>query len=423
MRDDGGAETDGSRPLEDPANAEPTISRDQFRSSFGEDLARALDVDTWLPGEDLSQVYDRLAAEVRTALDQERGVLAAIRETVFPRLHGHLGAPPGAGVYRVEPKTIEQIHQGLLFNGGVEACDGTVQGYDTLPLSISQIGVSLVSYQGNQGTWSQRLFRRDLRSAGGDPTEEMLDLLERRQARGTGAEGGRRDQMSELARRGIMTYAERAILLRRSEARWRLGHGNPAPYELITGSGMLELMVEATRVIRELVERHQRFVFIPSETSDLMLSTIGQALQPAEFAIVDTLKDQIEPIVAGGHFRWYYDAPLLWDGTPLTPTQWIQTFRDQVAAKVVRGVYRASQFAPAQVFYAHEEHAQLAAQIAIADSILQAHRGFPLLLDVAHYTCSSFFGRDTLVGPASQAYAEAGWPWRHLSERESRYGV
>jgi len=173
----------------------------------------------------------------------------------------------------------QRIHRGLLFNGGVEACDATRRVHDTLPLTIFQIGVSLVSYQGNQGTWFQRLFRRDLRVAGGDPTEEMQELLERREQRGGLNQPSRRDTLSELAQRGIMAYAERAILLKRSTATWRMGHGNPAPYELITGSGNLDLMVESTRIIRELVEEHQKFVYVASEPTDRMLLTIGQALR------------------------------------------------------------------------------------------------------------------------------------------------
>jgi len=44
----------------------------------------------------------------------------------------------------------------------VEACDGTCSVHDTLPLTITQIGVCLVSYLGEQGAWGHRLFRRDL---------------------------------------------------------------------------------------------------------------------------------------------------------------------------------------------------------------------------------------------------------------------
>ena len=80
---------------------------------------------------------------------------------------------------RPRRRTSPSVHRGLLFNGGVEACDGTIQIHETLPLTIYQIGVSLVSYRGDQGTWGQRLFRRDLRQKGVE-VEEMMEFLERR---------------------------------------------------------------------------------------------------------------------------------------------------------------------------------------------------------------------------------------------------
>ncbi len=91
-----------------------------------------------------------------------------------------------------------------------------------------------------------------------------------------------------------------------------------------------------------------------------------------------------------------------------------------VGPQVVVGVYRASTLAPAQVFYAHVDHADLAAHIAIADSMLQEHRGFPMLIDLADNVCRGVFGGDTLSGPVSTAYADAGSPWRYLSERATR---
>ena len=398
----------------------PEVSSAEYAESFGENLRHTLDLDTWLPGEDLSQIYDRLADEVRAAVAQEDDALTAIRRRVFPMLVGRSGAPKGAGWYKAAPADIERVHRGLLFNGGVEACDGTIQPYETLPLSIFQVGVSLVSYQGNQGTWSQRLYHRDLRLSGGDQVSEMIELLQRRDDADDASQPGRRDRLSELAQRGIMAYAERAILLRRSNATWRMGHGNPAPYELITGSGMLELMVEATKIIRELVEGHQKFVFVPSDARDRLLRTIGQALHPLEYAIVGNLKDQLRATVEHGHFRWSQRSDLVWDGATVTPEQWIRRFRDEVASKVVIGVYRATALAPAQVFYAHEDHAQVAAHVALADSVLQAHRGFPMLIDLADGVASRVFGRDTLAGPAAAAYAGAGAPWRFAGERLTR---
>ena len=51
--------------------------------------------------------------------------------------------------------------------------------HDTLALTIYQIGVCLVSYNGQRGSWSQRLFRRDLHRSHGDPVDEAIALLER----------------------------------------------------------------------------------------------------------------------------------------------------------------------------------------------------------------------------------------------------
>ena len=72
-------------------------------------------------------------------------------------------APQNAEVHLASREEREAIHRGLLFNGGVEACDGSLHVHETLPLTICQLGITLVSYQGIQGRWCQPLFRRDLR--------------------------------------------------------------------------------------------------------------------------------------------------------------------------------------------------------------------------------------------------------------------
>jgi len=404
-----------------PTDAEvPDVNPEEFREGFGEYLSDTLDLDTWSTGTDLNLIYGRLAEEVREALEQETALQKMIREEVFPRLSEYPGAPEGAGVFEANEEILEYIHRGLLFNGGVEACDGTQQTHDTLPLTIHQVGISLVSYQGNQGTWGQRLYRRDLRVSGKNPVEEMVEILERRERRGGLNQSDRRNTLSELARRGIMAHAERAILLHRSDATWRMGHGNPAPYELITGSGSLDLMIESTKIIRDLVESHQKFVFVASEPRDRVLLTIGQALPPLKYAVVTTLKDMIDKIVDKGHYRMNITVDSTWDGVRLGPEEWIKKFRDVVAPQVVVGVYRATRLAPAQMFFAHVDHADIAAHIALADSVLQEHRGFPLLIDLAHNVCQGVFGGDALMGPVATAYADAGAPWRYLSERMSR---
>lgn len=395
---------------------------DEYRAGFGEDLARTLDIWKWTEGEDLGAAYARVRDQVREAVEQEERVRRTVRDKLFSRLRDYPGAPRGAGVYQAAVPDLERIHRGLLFNGNVEACDGTIQLHDTLPLTICQLGVSLVSYQGSQGTWGQRLYRRDLRIAGADPVDEMMRLLERRERRGGLNQESRRDRLSAMARRGIMAHAERAALARRSNALWRIGHGNPAPFELLTGSGFADLMIESTRVIRELVERHQKFAYVASEPSDRVLLTIGQALGPLRYAIVYSFKDVIAPIVRQGDYQMKPKVDTRWDdgGEALSAPKWIERFLETVASKIVVGVFRASSAAPAHVFYAHVDHAHVAAHILLADSILQAHRGFPLLIDLADAVCGAAFGGEALRAPASAAYADAGVPWRYQSERATR---
>lgn len=395
------------------------IAAKEFRESFGEDLRHTLDIGTWHPGGDLSREYSRIEREVGEAVEREDKLQRRIRERVFPQLGNPATAPKGGGVFTANLQAIAAIHRGLLFNGGVEAADGTVHTHDTLPLTIYQIGVSLVSYRGDQGTWCQRLFRRDLRQKGTDPVEDTLRILEHRSRRAALNRPGSDDALGELVQRAIMGYAERAILLHRSQATWRLGHGNPVTYELLTGAGILEMMLETTKVLRGLIEGHRKFVFVASEPRERMLLTIGQALRPLEYAIVGTLDRWLRDWLDQRRFAVDASARLDWDGEALAPTEWIPRFIDRVASQVAVGLYRATRLAPAQLFYAHVDHADLAAHIVLADSVLQEHRGFPLLIDLADHVCRSVFG-GTLASLTETAYAAAGVPWRYFSERSTR---
>ncbi len=404
-------------PRTPPESQGPTPA--DFRESFGEELADVLDVRRWNLGCDLAQEYPRIEREVHEALAQEDETQRRIRTEVFPKLMDPASAP-GCGVFAAARDVLELIHRGLLFNGGVECCDGTVQVHDTLPLTIYQIGVSLVSYAGNQGTWQQRLFRRDLRQRGENPVDHVFRVLEHRSRRAALNHGTPSDKLGELARKAIMDCAERACLLYHSSAVWRMGHGNPVTYELLTGADVLELMVAGTSVMRDLIEKHQKFVFVASEPREPHLLTIGQALPPLHYAIVGTLNERLESWFHQQRFTMEVADDLLWDGEPISPPEWIPRFIERVASQVVVGLYRASRMAPAQLFYAHVDHAHAAAHIVLADSMFQEERGFPLLIDLADHVCTSVFG-GSLRHMTETAYAAAGSPWRYFSERRTRH--
>src|ERR1051326_4159734 len=153
------------QPSGEHAPGDPTIDTgddilameaDQFRVAFGEPVENPLNIDTWHLGDDLSAMYATLEQQIAQAVEQEGRIHERIRSELFPAVFTHPQAPQQAGCYRVNVATLERIHRGLLFNGGVEACDGTSLVHDTLPMTIAQIGVSLVSYQGNSGRSEER---------------------------------------------------------------------------------------------------------------------------------------------------------------------------------------------------------------------------------------------------------------------------
>ncbi len=396
------------------------VDAEEYQKAFRESLSYTLDLDNWTPGTDLADTYARLEQEVMKAVEQDHRIREQVRKTVFPKIWSGPNAFKGSGVYRVETKELERIHRGLLFNGAVEACDGISIPHDTIPLTIVQIGVCLVSYRGDQGSWVQRLYRRDLRVSGGNPVDEMVAVLEQRQRRGSTDTPDRRDQLSTLARRGIMTYAERAALAYKSQAPWRMGHGNPVSYELLTGGGVVQkasndqasyypLLRASLDVLRKLLLEHKRFVFVPSAPSDRVLLTIGHALYPLEFAVVETLERRMLGIVEGrrGHY-------------PASEAKLVEDFAHEAGQQVVVGIYRATSLGPPYVFYAHRDYACQAAQIAMADSVLQEHRSFPTLLELADTVCRAVFGVDSFLPAVRLAYVDAREPWRYESERGTR---
>lgn len=399
------------------------VTSDAFQQAFGEPLAEVLSLQSWRPGIDLVREYARLETEIAEAVRFEGEMQAEVRRVVFPELKKVRSAPPEAGHYTdVTTADVEATHRGLLFNGGVESADGTCQTHDTLALTVYRVGVSLVGYRGDQGSWATQLFRKDLRERRGDPTAEMVALLEARGRRSGLNQPDRRDGLSELAQRAVMSHAEARVLLEEAKAPWRLGHGSPAPYQLLAGAGNPDVAIESVKVLRDLLAGHQRFVYVASEPGDRMILNLGQALRPLEYLIVGTLDERIATFIDDLTFGGPVTVDDRWDDTRLTPAKWVRRFQDDVASQVLYGVYRASWLAPPQVFYAHRDHFETAARIAIADSALLPDRGFPLLIDLADRACNAVYGGGSLTELANAAYARHAPPFRYQSERANRPG-
>jgi hypothetical protein len=391
------------------SNDKDLVTKDEYESIYGEKLERTLDIDTWHPGEDLAEMYSRLEKEIAEAKRQEDELRGPVRDFIVKKLRTRPSASKDCGLWSVPAHRIEEVHNKILFNGGVEACDGTRMTHDTVTVTVSQIGVCLVSYKGDQGSYVQRIFRRDLRVKGKASPEEIFEMLDRRKGREA---VGQEDDRSELALRGIMAYAERAVLMDKSEAVWRMGHGNPAAWELLTGSGMDKgtLVRMSIPLLRRIIEGHQKFIFVPSSPKRDIL-TIGNALLPMEYIVLENLKGRLEHLVERGGYRGEGWGPVRDD---------LRAFAMDCGPKLVTGIYRVSMMAPPQVFFAHEDHVHTAALIAIADSVLQEHRGFPMLIDLADNMCRASFGSEYFEASIGLAYAEAGDPFSYMPERKTR---
>jgi hypothetical protein len=387
-------------PLEEE---EELYGDDDYREAFGEDLEATLDLDKWSTGLDLASVMDRFRKEIATAVKKEERLRGLVRSELFPLLPGRLRTFPEAGVYTVTPEELTLIHERVLFRGKVDAVCGTSASHDSLPIGISQIGIAIVGYGGTSGAFSQRLFRKEVAARGANPMQEAMDYINMRQNRFKDSH----DAQSRMARRGILAYAERAALLNKSTAEWRMGMGNPCAHDLLSGSGYMSLLALSLQVLRKLIHEHKKFVFVSGSLSDRGFLTMGFALYAGEFIILETLQSDGESLVDG----WKY-------GDKSKRLAW-EFVRDS-CPHVVKGLFRVSDHSPPRLFYAHREHVHEAVRVAMADSILRQERGFPMLLDVASMSCRSAFGEEGFLGMVHDAYAHAGANLQYFSERGMR---
>lgn len=371
------------------------VSMDDFKKAYGEDFSKTIDIDTWRIGENLAELYPLIEKELTQAKKDELKTHQTFREVVFPKIK-EKALVPYAGLNKdvKDEETIKKAHRGLLFNGAVTACGSVSSIYNSVPISITQIGVCLVNYQGQHGSYSHRLFRRDLRYKNDDPIKEAIDLIEKR--RSDEEANNKRERLSDIAVRGIKTYAERSILLEKSESKWILGNGSPIPNELMRGfwSSQKPMKEKSIALMRRMILEHKHFVYIQDCVRNPQLWTFGNALNPFEYLIIDTIKDDLERRLATGGMR----SEFLADYTKMVA---------DVGDKIAVGLYRVSKHSPPHIFYCHIDSIPMAALIAMADSALQLHAGSPMLLDLAGNICKTAFNQGDFIAAIEQAYAKA----------------
>jgi hypothetical protein len=168
----------------------------------------------------------------------------------------------------------------------------------------------------------------------------------------------------------------------------------PAPLELLTGGGCMELIDEALPVLERLLLEETRWVFLPEGRHPALLM-LADALRPGEVGLFQKGKLLLDTMVEQGT----YDADR---------KRRVLDFAEKAGEALVVGGFRATRFAPAQLFLAHREHALEAGIIALADAALQPHQGWPLLLDLARLSARQGLGFDAFAGLVESAYARAG---------------
>lgn len=394
----------------------------EVAASLEAEFKQALDLGSWTAGERMDQLTARLEREVEAAAKYEDGMAPRVLKTLREALPTAPDRSRESGIYDLSVGDVAGAIENILFNGLVEACDGTRVTVSTLPVTVVQIGVCLTSYQGagDGGTIGHRLFRHDITRRNGDADAEVLEFLTRRArrkkseiARADFGDDGQQMSISDMLCRALMIYGERAMLAERSNAPWRLGHGGPMPHELIVGSGRNEMAFASIEMLRKLLLDHKRFIFVPSEISDNAVNTIANALLPLQYAVIRNTKDIIQGYIENSSYqRPHYKRSGLY--------QAVTAFQEDAGSKVVLCVYRASALCPGRVFYAHEDYVHEAAQIVMADSALQESRGFPNLIDIADRLCRGIFEPGGLSAQVHAAFARSGSPFRFLDERGTR---
>jgi hypothetical protein len=419
------ASADGKPFVDDAAPVGADFPGDDSAPTFESleaDFQAALDLDSWTSGERMDELANRLEREVETAARFEDNMAPRVLKALEEHLPTAADASRESGVYSLTPDHVTGGLRNIIFNGNVEACDGTRVTVNTLPVTVVQIGICLATYQGtgDGGSIGHRLYRHDIIRQNGNAEDDVLNFLSRRSSRKKRnalseefGDDGQAMSMSDMMCRALMTYAERAMLADRSKTAWRVGHGGPMPHEMIVGSGRKELAFASLEILRKLLLGHQKFIFVPSEISDAAVVTIANALHPLQYAVIRNTRDIIQGYIEGTSYeRPHYEKSGL--------IQAVKAFQQDAGSKVVLCVYRASALAPGRIFYAHEDHVHDAAQIVIADSALQEARGFPNLIDIADRTCRSMFEPGGLSAQVHAALARTGSPFRFLGERETR---
>jgi hypothetical protein len=371
------------------------VASSEIEKALGHTIKSALNFANWEEGSSFASLTTAQQHLTKSIHEQER-LLRDVRKHVLSALPSFPDAPVGAGVYRVSDEQLRVARRSILLPGKMTAVRGSSVGHESLAASLVSVGICLTRYDGQMRSWRTIFLRHDCDVRSSNPVEEIRAILNQRAQRSTvgpGAAG--HDSISRLMRRALQSAAERKSLLEKASPGWRMGYGVPAPYELLTGSGSMDLIEAVLPVLDALFVDEKRWIFVPDSLSSRAYTTLAAALRERELAIIQKSKPTLEAIVEKGHYEAGYKTK-------------VRKFVERAGEAIVVGGFRATRFSPPQLFFAHAEHALHAGLIAMADAALQPHRGFPLLLELAGISAKVGLGIDAFQGMIESTYASAG---------------
>ncbi len=387
---------------DDPDSSHP-LSNEEVRQGFGAGIKELVDLRGWQDRADPDRVFQAVGEMAARAVELERRHQAPLRRLMEQEFSNRPDAPRWAGTHQATAEQLVDVARGYLYSGQTEAVAGDLVLHETLPLSIGQMGVCAVSYQGRHDQWHQRLVRRDLPIHTGDPEQELMALLDRRDRIARPGQANRMRQLSDLARRGLVGYMERYVMHTQCPGKWRIGNGVPTPLDLLTGMGNMDLLEMSLSLMRDMLLGDSRWIWVSSKTDEHALETVARALRPLEFAIFMRLDGRLRDQVGIGHYPPFH-------------ARLAEAFVEEVGPHLVIGAYRAGAFSPPRFFVAHEERSCEAALIAMADAAALQPQGVPALVQIARSHCRAALGADgSFEKMVEQAFRHAGaddWQWR-----------
>jgi len=242
------------------------------RPSIGEVLDNA-------PWQTLEAHLDSIRERVDKSIGQTKDLRERYRDELLtdrPDLQDRIKRP--------STDAIDQATR-LLRTGSLAASDGTIAPVPLLGGSKIQVGVVIVSNQGEVVDLVTRVFEAEITSSAGSAREYFSEL---RSARG----------ISNLLSRAIMLYGERKLLIEH-DANWRLLHGELIPHELRTGAGRPNQNLRPTFDLARRYIDTEQFIAAAEASDDIDILNAAILLEPGEYIEISSMRETLRVFLDG----------------------------------------------------------------------------------------------------------------------------